>query len=653
MDYAEPHVTAALDSHSEKKERSAPHPLNKFCSRVVVLNLQRNPDRMQRASTELSAAGIAFERVPGVDASAMTTEELEAMVYKEAPAAARKCKRSKALKLRPGQTGCSLAHMRAWRIAAALADSPNDWVAVFEDDVSVTELASRLPMKLLLDQIPQSAQIVYLGHCRLGRGRDPSSRAPVPAYTVGGHDVEVTRVAPNVIKFHPLVRESPNVPVAGYAYMIRGSLARHILKTYDFTTAWDSWLPFNANVPVHATLPCPFVHIEDHASSVGYPQRASRRVAYRTASVALGIISLVLIMAGALVGVVVHCKVRGRTTQDGALLPCGARSGECFGKLRRAQEAKLGLLVSGLVVAIVAILCVLLIPRHGSVAGDSFASVWCREDLHAATKLLQSWVSNCSKHGVRSTLAYGTLLGARRHGGVIPWNDDLDVAVDERDVGKLPVVLDAMRREGYTTASATSPFVTKVCTGRHTVPGHRHTWPFLDIFVWKVSSHSVPHTATVSKQSTGDRMTTAGLVRSRILTVACVPFKPTSRPVPRMRMTVPLPEELEPPGRDTSEDKDVRRGSMELQGLPLETCSFQGISVPCLRSDVADAMLDSEYPGWRETAVSSEWNHRCEKRIKTVRTASLDDVTIANLRGVTPLLKVQCFGKPACQELKW
>jgi len=632
------------------------HPLNQFCSRVVVLNLQRNPDRMQRVSRELTAAGIAFERVLGVDASAMEPEELVAMVYKEAPAAdstARAKDRSGALKLRSGQAGCSLAHMRAWRIAASLAaDSSNDWVAVFEDDVSATELASRLPMKLLLDQIPQSAQLVYLGHCRLGRGRDPSSRAPVPAYTVGGHDVEVTRVAPNVIEFRPLVPKSPNVPVAGYAYMIRGLLARRILRTYDFSAPWDSWLPFNTSVPVHATLPCPFVHIEDHASSVGYPQRASQRVAYRTAGVALGIISLVLIMVGALVGVVVHCKVRGRTMQDGALLPCGARNGNCFGKLKRAQEAKLGLLVSGLVAAVAGMLCVLLIPRHNNETGDSFASVWCREDLDAATKLLHSWVRNCKKHKVRSTLAYGTLLGARRHGGVIPWSDDLDIAVDERDVGKLPAVFDAMRREGYTTASTANPYVTKVCTGRHTVPGHRHTWPFLDIFVWKVSSRPVPKTATARKQCKGTGQKTSGPTRNRIFTVACVPFRPTSRPVPRTRMAVPLPDEPEPSERDDREDEDVR-GLSELQGLPLETCIFQGVSVSCLRPDVADAMLDSKYPGWKETAVSSEWNHRCEKKISTVRTASLDDVTIANLRGVTPLLKAQCFGKPACQELKW
>ncbi len=47
----------------------------------------------------------------------------------------------------------------------------------------------------------------------------------------------------------------------------------------------------------------------------------------------------------------------------------------------------------------------------------------------------------CRKHNINYWLVCGTLLGARRHGGFIPWDDDLDVAILQSDCEKVVSIL--------------------------------------------------------------------------------------------------------------------------------------------------------------------------------------------------------------------
>lgn len=47
----------------------------------------------------------------------------------------------------------------------------------------------------------------------------------------------------------------------------------------------------------------------------------------------------------------------------------------------------------------------------------------------------------CKKHGIRYWLSSGTLIGAARHGGFIPWDDDLDIEMMRDDYNRLMEVL--------------------------------------------------------------------------------------------------------------------------------------------------------------------------------------------------------------------
>ncbi len=56
-------------------------------------------------------------------------------------------------------------------------------------------------------------------------------------------------------------------------------------------------------------------------------------------------------------------------------------------------------------------------------------------------EILRYFKKSCEELGLRYSLAYGTLLGAVRHGGYIPWDDDIDVCMPREDYDKLCAAL--------------------------------------------------------------------------------------------------------------------------------------------------------------------------------------------------------------------
>lgn len=70
-----------------------------------------------------------------------------------------------------------------------------------------------------------------------------------------------------------------------------------------------------------------------------------------------------------------------------------------------------------------------------------------------ALRILEVFDSFCSANGLRYSIAYGTMLGAIRHKGFIPWDDDVDVMMPRPDYDRFIKLTKKGLANGYKVIS--------------------------------------------------------------------------------------------------------------------------------------------------------------------------------------------------------
>lgn len=209
-----------------------------------------------------------------------------------------------------------------------------------------------------------------------------------------------------------------------------------------------------------------------------------------------------------------------------------------------------------------------------------FKSVWAPEDKEDMKKLLTKSLEITRAHDIEMIAMFGTLMGLARHEGVIPWDDDLDFAVNLKDRDKLVSLKDELAAVGigiapvavYRVGPIKIPFqgwkkqLSKLyLLDRPNISSYTSwSWPFIDIFYYSETD-------------------------TEFL----------------------LPDNVSFPKTDI---------------FPLKTNLFEGIPISIPNN--TDSLLDKEYGSdWEEVCTSSGFNHRKERSQRSGHTALCKSVT--------------------------
>ena len=203
---------------------------------ILLINLDRAPERLARLEERLGARGLAFERVAAVDARTLSRAEIERHVEGIGHWGW----------MTPGEIACFLSHRKCWRL---IVERELPYAVVLEDDV----VPGRLAGEILAggDWIPADTDLVKL----------ETDLKPVRLSAKASGHGETFEVA----RLH-------SSHYCAAAYVVTHHAARRLLmETERFRDAVDEMLfaersPLCRSLRIHQMVPAPFAQEHKQAA---------------------------------------------------------------------------------------------------------------------------------------------------------------------------------------------------------------------------------------------------------------------------------------------------------------------------------------------------------------------------------------------------